>query len=216
MNKINYNKEMKKIIAECREACEKRTLLLHACCAPCSSTCMEKVRDDFDTTVYFFNPNITNEAEYNKRAEELERLIGIYNSTAQGHIELIVDKYNPSYFIEIAKGYEECPERGERCLRCFEMRLRQAAKTAKDNGFDYFTTTLTLSPLKDEQALNQIGIRLATEIGGISWLPSDFKKEGGYQRSIELSREYNLYWQDYCGCVYSKNQREREKKMQGC
>lgn len=251
MNKVNYNKEMNRIIDECSQG-EKRTLLLHACCAPCSSTCMERVREYFDTTVYFFNPNITNEEEYNKRAEELGRLIEIYNglnaaktadlaggdslvcdglADGDAHdnsacdglaggdgmawqgapIKLITDEYNPRYFIEIAKGYEGCPERGERCKRCFELRLRQSALMAKEKGFDYFTTTLTLSPLKDEQLLNQIGYRIAEEIGGISWLPSDFKKEGGYQRSIELSREYNLYRQDFCGCVYSKNQREKEK-----
>ena len=211
MNKVNYNKEMKKVIEECEKKGEIKSLLLHACCAPCSSTCMEKVRDHFDTTVYFFNPNITNEEEYNKRAEELERLVEIYNSAENAHIGLITDIYNPSYFIEIAKGYEDCPERGERCLRCFELRLRQSAMMAREKGFDYFTTTLTLSPLKDEQALNQIGYRIAKEVGGINWLPSDFKKENGYKRSIELSKEYNLYRQDYCGCVYSKNQREREK-----
>lgn len=211
MNKVNYNLEMKKEIARCEQEGVEKSLLLHACCAPCSSTCMERVRDVFDTTVYFFNPNITNEEEYNKRAEELERLITIYNKGEKAHIKLITDEYNPSYFIEVAKGYEDCPERGERCLRCFELRLRHSALMAKDKGFDYFTTTLTLSPLKDEQALNRIGYEIAEEIGGIKWLPSDFKKEGGYQRSIELSGEYDLYRQDYCGCVYSKRQRESEK-----
>lgn len=252
MNKVNYNKEMWKIIEQCKDSKEEKRLLLHACCAPCSSTCMERVRNYFNTTVYFFNPNITNEEEYDKRADELKRLIDIYNTNEyiekmtktgksvidgdtkaipntdseadavyaedgllecedRGRIGLIIDKYNPSYFIQIAKGYEDCPERGERCARCFELRLKQSAKVARDCGFDYFTTTLTLSPLKDEQLLNSIGYRVAEEIGGVKWLPSDFKKEGGYLRSIELSKEFNLYRQDYCGCVYSKNQREREK-----
>lgn len=215
-NKINYNNEMKKILDDRlneskRQESPQNTLLLHACCAPCSSTCMERVRDDIDTTVYFYNPNITSEEEYVKRAEELKRLIEIFNSDEEhksiGYIE---GNYEPKEFISIAKGYEDCPERGERCARCFRLRLEEAAKVAKEKGFDYFTTTLTLSPLKDVQLLNEIGYDVAKETGGVKWLPSDFKKDDGYKRSIELSKKYNLYRQDYCGCIYSKNQRERE------
>lgn len=215
MNKPNYNNEMKNIIKELNASPEgvKAKLLLHACCAPCSSTCMERVRDGFETTVYFYNPNITNEEEYGKRARELERLIDIYNEdTDHGQIGYLEGNYDPREFTDIARGYEDCPERGDRCVRCFTLRLKNAAKMAKNKGYDYFTTTLTLSPLKDVDLLNRIGEEAAAEVGGIRWLPSDFKKDDGYRRSIELSREYDLYRQDYCGCIYSKLERERVKR----
>ena len=200
-NQVNYNQEMKKIMESTDSGC---TLLLHACCAPCSSTCMERVRGHFDTGVYFYNPNITSIEEYDKRSVELQRLIDIYNESGENRITFIEGEYNPRDFTQITKGYEDCPERGERCERCYELRLRSTALMAKELGYDYFTTTLTLSPLKDTVKLNEIGYRLADEIGGAKWLPSDFKKDGGYQRSIELSKEYGLYRQNYCGCVYSK------------
>ncbi len=210
-NKKNYNKEMKHIVEENRKAEVKPGLLLHACCAPCSSACMERVWEDFDTTMFFYNPNITNAEEYGKRSEELRRLIESYN----GEIAFLEGRYDPREFTAIAKGYEDCPERGERCLRCYELRLKEAGVVAKEKGFDYFTTTLTLSPLKDASVLNEIGYRVADEINGaevagkeVKWLPSDFKKENGYKRSIELSKEHNLYRQDYCGCVYSAMARQ--------
>jgi len=216
MNKPNFNNEMEKIIKEVNESLEeeaKAKLLLHACCAPCSSTCMERVRDGFETTVYFYNPNITSKDEYSKRAKELERLIDIYNvDSAHDKIGYIEGCYDPGEFTKIAKGYEDCPERGDRCVRCFELRLKNTAEMAKMKGFDYFTTTLTLSPLKDVDLLNKIGYEAAKETGGIKWLPSDFKKDNGYKRSIELSKVYNLYRQDYCGCIYSKLERERAKE----
>lgn len=212
MNKTNFNNEMKNILKELNNSPEegKAKLLLHACCAPCSSTCMERVRDGLDTTVYFYNPNITNREEYDKRARELSRLIDIYNEDdSHGRIKYLEGNYDPMEFTQIAKGYEDCPERGDRCVRCFELRLKNAAKMAKNKGFDYFTTTLTLSPLKDVELLNKIGYETAKEVGGVKWLPSDFKKDDGYKRSIELSKQYDLYRQDYCGCIYSKLERER-------
>ena len=223
MNKKNYDVEMNKELQAIKEKMpEKASLLLHACCAPCSSTCMERVREELETTVYFFNPNITNEGEYTKRSEELVRLIGIYNDMEgmeKAQITYIEGAYNPKEFTEIAKGLEDCPERGERCFRCYELRLKDAARYAAEHGYDYYTTTLTLSPLKDVDKLNEIGYRLADEINReiapekeLHWLPSDFKKRGGYQRSIELSKEYDLYRQDYCGCIYSKLERERQKE----
>lgn len=221
-NKKNYNKEMKKVVEENKKQGAVPSLLLHACCAPCSSACMERVRDEFETTVFFYNPNITDAEEYNRRAKELERLIGEYNKMKHnGEIYFLEGRYEPREFTAIAKGYENCPERGKRCLRCYELRLKEAAKEARERGFDYFTTTLTISPLKDADVLNEIGYRAAKEInefvsiGGksladkeIKWLPSDFKKDDGYKRSTQLSHEYNLYRQDYCGCVYSSVARQ--------
>ena len=214
MNKVDYNKEFNCIIdrldADYRASgikdAQKKKLLLHACCAPCSSICIERVRDHFDTTVYFFNPNITIEDEYLYRLNELKRLIDIYNDMpGRGHINLINGDYDPDVFFSIAKGYEDCPERGARCSLCYELRLKATADTAIANGYDYFATTLTLSPLKDVERLNGIGYRLSKESDGrLLWLPSDFKKEDGYKKSIELSKEYNLYRQNYCGCVYSR------------
>lgn len=216
-NKLNYNKEMKKVIEEnCADDKEgKKSLLLHACCAPCSSSCVEKIRNYFDTTLYFFNPNITNYEEYRKRADELMRLVNEFNCDGNGIIGYAEGDYKPADFTSIAKGLEDCPERGERCYRCYELRLKETARYAVLKGFDYFSTTLTLSPLKDVEKLNSIGYEVAKQLGdSVRWLPSDFKKEGGYQRSIELSREHNLYRQDYCGCIYSKKQRELEIKSQ--
>ncbi len=223
MNRTDHNREFNSIIEKLREtgtaaspdACTpgantavagRPRLLLHACCAPCASICMERVRDPFDTTVYFFNPNITIEDEYRHRTSELMRLIGIYNEMeGRGQIGFLEGDYDPSLFYEMAKGYEDCPERGARCLLCYELRLRATMEKALETGCDYFATTLTLSPLKDARVLNEIGYRLASETGGrIMWLPSDFKKEDGYKKSIELSKEYGLYRQNYCGCEYSR------------
>lgn len=180
-------------------------LLLHSCCAPCSSYCLEYLCRYFAVTVFFYNPNISFSEEYQKRAEEQKRLIGRYNAENKGYpISIIEGAYEPSLFYGIAKGYENCPEGGERCFRCFDQRLRKTAREAVAGGFDYFTTTLTISPLKNAAKLNEIGEALAAEYG-VTWLPSDFKKKNGYKRSVELSAEYDLYRQDYCGCVYSKS-----------
>ncbi len=198
---VNYQKELDRIIERESAAGHVPTLLLHSCCAPCSSYCFEYLAQYFSITDFFYNPNITERNEYRKRIEEIRRLI-----EEQPHlhkINFVEGRYDPAEFFEMARGYEDCPEGGERCFRCYELRIREAADVARRGGFDYFTTTLTISPLKNAQKLNEIGFRVAEETG-TRWLPSDFKKKGGYQRSIELSREYDLYRQDYCGCVFSK------------
>lgn len=180
-------------------------LLLHSCCAPCSSYVLEYLRRYFEITVLYYNPNISMEAEYQKRVEEQKRLIAAYNQQDDSGlpISVIEGDYEPEVFFGIAKGLEQCPEGGERCFACYELRLRKTAELAKEMRQDYFATTLTVSPLKNAAKLNEIGGRLAEEYQ-ISWLPSDFKKKNGYKRSIELSAEYELYRQNYCGCIYSK------------
>ena len=208
MNKINYDNLMEEILGE-REAgssVQPFRILLHSCCAPCSSACIERLCDRCDVTVYYYNPNIGEESEYLKRKEEQIRLIGRYNAEKKGRYEIkILDAdYDPESFYAMAKGLEDCPERGTRCHKCYELRLRRTALAALDSGgFDYFATTLTLSPLKDSEAINTIGSRLEQETG-MKYLPTDFKKRNGYLRSIELSAEYDLYRQNYCGCIYSK------------
>ncbi len=208
MNRINYDKLMEEILAE-----NAGRVLLHSCCAPCSSTCIERLCDRCDVTVYYYNPNIGEEAEYLKRKEEQIRLINAYNAEKKGKFEIkILDAdYDPVSFYRIAKGLETCQERGERCFKCYELRMRRTAEAALSAGcFDYFATTLTLSPLKDSEAINCIGLRIEADTG-MKYLPSDFKKRNGFLRSIELSKEYDLYRQDYCGCVYSKASRSCAK-----
>ena len=190
-----------------------KRLLLHSCCAPCSSYVLTYLRSTFQITVLYYNPNITNAEEYRKRAAEEKRFIEALNADAENayRIDYIDGDYFPEKYLEAVKGYEDCPERGERCAICFRMRLSESARVAKEGEFDFFATTLTLSPLKDAELLNRIG----TEEGerfGVNYLPTDFKKKGGYLRSIELSKEYGLYRQDYCGCAFSKAERERAKK----
>lgn len=204
----NYQKELEKILAGLGgQDSAAPKLLLHSCCAPCSSYCMEYLRNYFQVTVFYYNPNITEEEEYRKRVQEEIRLIEAYNrQESLKKIEVIEGDYEPDRFLEMARGLEACKEGGERCFCCYELRLRKTAEMAKKMETDYFTTTLTISPLKNAAKLNEIGEALGGEYG-VRWLPSDFKKRGGYQRSIELSREYGLYRQDYCGCVYSKRQR---------
>lgn len=217
----NYQRELEQTLENLRG--KEPTLLLHSCCAPCSSYCMEYLREYFHITVFFFNPNITQQAEYEKRVAEEKRLINAYNgqisdrrfegmnSTARAkRISFTEGNYRPQDFYEMAKGYEQCPEGGERCARCFAQRLGETAKRAAEGGFDFFTTTLSISPLKDAALLNEIGGALAKEYG-VPYLFSDFKKKNGYKRSIELSAQFGLYRQDYCGCAYSKAERERER-----
>lgn len=202
----NYQRELEKILCELEDpGIASPRLLLHSCCAPCSSYCMEYLREYFRITVFYYNPNITEKEEYQKRVQEEIRLIEAYNEQVKrGHrIEIIEGDYDPDCFMEKARGLESCAEGGERCFRCYELRLGKTARLAKEKKFDYFTTTLTISPLKNAAKLNEIGERAAEEYG-VRWLPSDFKKRGGYQRSIELSKEYGLYRQNYCGCIYSK------------
>ena len=200
MNNVNFDKLMEDMLNE-----KAGTVLLHSCCAPCSSACIERLCDRCDITVYYYNPNIGEESEYLKRKEEQIRLINAYNAEKKGRYEIkIIDAdYDPSSFAEMAKGLEDCPERGARCHKCYELRMRRTAEAALKNGFDYFATTLTLSPLKDSEAINRIGLMIEEETG-MKYLPSDFKKRNGYLRSIELSKEYGLYRQNFCGCIYSK------------
>lgn len=210
--KRNYQKELEKRLQD-PQIVGKR-LLLHSCCAPCSSYCMEYLRDYFDLTVFYYNPNITLTAEYEKRVAEEKRLIEAYNRMpGKRSIQMKEGAYDPERFYEMAKGLERCPEGGERCFRCYELRLRETARVAAEEGCGLFTTTLTISPLKNAAKLNEIGERLAKEYG-VAFLNSDFKKRGGYQRSIELSKEYALYRQDYCGCVYSKAERDARVKTE--
>lgn len=212
MNKINYDNLMEEILGE-RGTVPSFTVLLHSCCAPCSSACIERLCDRCDITVYYYNPNIGDEAEYLKRKEEQIRLITAYNSEKKGKYEIkIMDAdHDPGAFYEIARGLENCPERGERCHKCYELRMRRTAEAAlAKGGFDFFATTLTLSPLKDSEAINRIGLRIEEETG-MRYLPSDFKKRNGYLRSIELSKQYDLYRQSFCGCVYSKVSAQCEK-----
>lgn len=219
MNQLNYQKELEKILAGlqvCGEngavgtANEKPpTLLLHSCCAPCSSYCLEYLCQYFSITVFYYNPNISASEEYRKRVEEQKRLIAAYNQERKGYpISMIEGDYEPRLFLEMAKGLEDCPEGGERCFKCFDLRLRRTAEEAVKRNADFFATTLTISPLKNAAKINEIGQALSLEYG-VNWLPSDFKKKNGYKRSVELSAEYELYRQDYCGCAFSKIEREK-------
>lgn len=209
MNNRNYRKEMDNLISGFGETVP--TLLLHSCCAPCSSACLEMLTPYFEVTVLYYNPNITSPDEYHKRLEEERRFInqineqnGFGDTSIPFHpIKLIDGRYEPLEFFEIAKGLESCPEGGERCFKCYELRLREAVICASNGGYDYFTTTLTISPLKNAPKLNEIGEALSVEYG-VAHLPSDFKKKDGYKRSITLSNEYDLYRQNFCGCVYSR------------
>ena len=210
MNKINYQKELEHLIDKLPD--HHRRLFLHSCCAPCSSYCLEYLRQYFDVTVFYYNPNISFLEEYRHRVEELKRLVSTLNEEAKGsemlnQIALLEGTYEPEKFFEATKGLEDCPEGGERCFRCYELRQREAAIAAAQGGYDYFTTTLSVSPHKNAQKLNEIGLRLQEEYG-VRYLLSDFKKKGGYLESIRLSKEYDLYRQNFCGCVYSRQKME--------
>ena len=228
-NKINYQKELEKVLDKEKERVP--TLLLHSCCAPCSSYVLEYLAQYFSITVFYYNPNIYPEAEYEKRVEEQQRLIREMNAKNQlalctddrqekkasgqnikeyHEIRFLAGRFDPQEFYQAVKGLEKIPEGGERCHACFRLRLAEAAKIAKEGNYDYVTTTLTISPLKNAEMLNVIG-REAADACGTTWLPSDFKKKNGYRRSVELSAEYGLYRQDYCGCVFSKQEREASK-----
>ena len=199
MNKVNYGRMLDEKMAELEKSGEKPSLLLHACCAPCSSHTLLFLHEHFDITLYFCNPNISPESEFDFRLSELKRLVAELGLD----INIIEEPYDSAPFFALAKGLEDLPERGERCQKCIEHRLRMAAAKAKELGSDYFTTTLTISPHKDCTFINECGGRIAEEYG-IPYLYSDFKKHDGYKHSIQLSKEYNLYRQNYCGCIYSK------------
>lgn len=207
----NYQKELEKVICNLERENRVPTLLLHSCCAPCSSYVLEYLSNYFAITVFYYNPNIFPEEEFQKRI--LEQKMLIEKIPAKHKILFVAGDYDSDKFYEMAKGMEKLPEGGERCFRCYELRLRESADLAKKGGFDYFTTTLSISPLKNASKLNEIGEKLAEEYG-VSYLCSDFKKKDGYKRSTELSKEYGLYRQDYCGCIYSKQERERQKSLQ--
>lgn len=185
-------------------------LFLHSCCAPCSSYVLEYLSQYFEIIVFYYNPNIFPESEYANRVREMKRLIQENEKNYQNKVAFLEGSYDPKVFYAMAKGMEDLPERGERCYHCYELRMREAAKVAVQMGADYFTTTLSISPYKNADWINEIGERLAKEYG-VSHLPSDFKKKNGYKRSIELSEQFGLYRQDYCGCIYSKLERERQK-----
>lgn len=210
MNRINYDELLFRIT---QDLDHRPALLLHSCCAPCSSYCLIRMLPHFDITCFYYNPNITDINEYEKRFAELERLAGMlneeYDPVKNGYAPIAVMRgdYEPELFMETVKARElqECPEGGKRCEMCFDMRLRRTYEVAAQKGFEYFTTTLTISPLKDAQLINSIGFYIAEDASGVKWLPSDFKKRDGFKQSIELSRKYGLYRQNYCGCVFSRS-----------
>ena len=199
MPKPNYQLELDKTLKKITFENIRPKLLLHACCAPCSSYVLEYLTKYFDITVFFYNPNISPESEYLHRVSEIKRLISEMCPT----VKFIEGRYEPEKFYEMAKGLENEAERGARCVKCYRMRIEESAVIAKQNNFDYFTTTLSISPQKDSHVLNSIG-NAVSEMYNIPYLFSDFKKKGGYKRSIELSAEFHLYRQNFCGCIYSK------------
>lgn len=208
-NQRNFQKEMEKKIEQERQDGNVPALLLHSCCAPCSSYVLETLSKDFKITVFYYNPNIYPEEEYWTRVKEQQEFIRRLPTVHP--VSFIEGNYDKERFYQAVKGLEKIPEGGERCFACFRLRLKEAVRVAKEGGFDYVTTTLTISPMKNAAKLNEIGEEEAKE-AGIAWLPSDFKKKNGYKRSTELSKEYGMYRQDYCGCVFSL--RERDVRVQ--
>ncbi|BCN32247.1 epoxyqueuosine reductase QueH [Anaeromicropila herbilytica] len=215
---INFQKELDKKIEQFTIEGVVPKLLLHSCCAPCSSYVLEYLSEYFEITIFYYNPNINPEAEYDRRVIEQRRLIDELNQgsdtrvAVKHKIKYEIGNYEPERFFALAKGHEEENEGGERCSKCYELRLEEAAIIAKDGGYDYFTTTLSISPHKDAAKLNEIGQALEEKYQ-VKYLTSDFKKKNGYKRSVELSKEHQLYRQDYCGCVYSKREMlEREEQ----
>lgn len=200
----NYQRELDALIKDIPSGTVP-TLLLHACCAPCSSYCLEYLSNYFSITVYYYNPNIYPESEYSHRSAEVKRLIG--EMKLKNKVSFIEGEFNPQEFYSCVKGLEKEKEGGERCFKCYRLRLESTAKLAKELSFDYFTTTLSISPLKRADKINEIGEEIG-EIYNVKHLPSDFKKKEGYKRSIELSKEHDLYRQSYCGCVFSTRQEE--------
>lgn len=208
VDKVNYQIRLDKILEEVDRRPEVPRLLLHSCCAPCSSYVLEYLSEHFQITVFYYNPNISPYEEYSQRVQEQKRLIG--EMPFRYPVSFQEGRYDPERFYEVTKGMERLPEGQERCFACFRLRLAEAALAGKEGGYDRFTTTLTISPLKNAQKLNEIGEQIGRE-QGIAYLPSDFKKRNGYGRSLELSAQYHLYRQNYCGCIFSK----REDNDQG-
>ena len=206
---MNYQKELEKTIDRLEKDKQVPRLLLHSCCAPCSSYVLEYLSEFFEIAVFYYNPNIFPENEYTKRILEQQQLIR--DMRFKHPVKFLAGNYDRERFFEMAKGMELLKEGGERCFRCYELRLRETARIAKDAEFDYFTTTLSISPMKNAEKLNEIG-KVIGEQYGVAYLQSDFKKKNGYKRSIELSKEFGLYRQDYCGCEFSFRDRQREKK----
>lgn len=211
-NKRNYQIEMEKVIKQAERDNEAPSLFLHSCCAPCTSYVLEYLSKFFRITVFYYNPNIFPPEEYEERLGEIERLVR--EMPAEYPVEFVAGDYRPEEFFQAVKGHEEDKEGGERCGLCFRMRLFEAARLAKEGGYDWFTTSLTISPLKNAERLNRIGEEAAKEYG-VKFLNSDFKKKNGYRRSVELSQEYHLYRQNYCGCVYSQREAAMREKQDG-
>lgn len=201
-NRINYQQEMEKVLQQLDTAALRPRLLLHACCAPCSSATLERLARHFDLTILYYNPNIYPPEEYHRREAELERFV----EQAGYHYPVVELPYNPQEFYDAVKGLEQEPEKGERCTVCYRLRLEQTARYAAEHGFDWFCTTLSISPMKDPVRINTLGTELGARYG-VRFLPSEFRKKDGYKRSLALSAEYGLYRQDYCGCVFSKQER---------
>ena len=210
MQKVNYQLKLDEILQQLEGGGKLPSLLLHSCCAPCSSYVLEYLSRYFRITCYYYNPNISPEQEYRFRVSELKRLTA--EMPLAGEVKVEEGPSEPEVFQRMAEGLEDIPEGGQRCRRCYELRLRKTAEEAKEKGFDFFTTTLSISPMKRADWLNETGAELSEEFG-VPYLFSDFKKKGGYQRSIELSAIYGLYRQDYCGCLFSKKERDRRKEQ---
>ena len=201
-NRINYQQQMEGVLRALDEAGQRPRLLLHACCAPCSSATLERLAAHFDLTILYYNPNIYPPEEYRRRETELERFV----RDAGYRFPVVELPYDPQAFYAAVQGLEQEPEKGARCTVCYRLRLEHTARYAAQNGFAWFCTTLSISPLKDPVRINALGQELGAQYG-VRFLPSEFRKKDGYKRSLQLSAEYGLYRQDYCGCVFSKQAR---------
>ena len=205
---VNYQKQLDALLKEITESGKRPSLLLHACCGPCSTYVIEYLTEFFDITVYFYNPNIHPAEEYDKRLESIKRFVSEFPPAARDKIRFVEETYDAKEFFDATnvlaeKELQEEGERGERCRRCYEFRMKKSWDYAERNGFDYFTTTISISPCKDAKKINEIGFALKSDTK-LRYLPGDFKKRNGFLRSLQLSKEYNLYRQTYCGCVYSQ------------
>ena len=203
-NQLNFSQQMDEVLKALGDT--RPRLLLHACCGPCSSAVLERLCRYFDITVLYYNPNTWPAEEYHRRGEELERFVAAAHPLG---VTVVEDRYDPQEFYSAVAGLENEPERGSRCTVCYRLRLEQAARYAADHGFDWYCTTLSISPMKDPVRLNELGTELGRQYG-VPFLPSEFRKKDGYKRSLQLSAEYGLYRQDYCGCVFSKREREKQ------